>query len=155
MSVAVKPQRRKPVPLPQDVPGTDVEVVAILGAEGLPGAPPVPRNSAPPRDRGVAVKDRYRYLVAQVLHPTFVSYYDAATHSYRTNAPRQATVFRRPSIARAVQEALGPDEHTVLKCTVDAQGRLQPRSIEFKGWRRARNSTPEVEYWEQTKRAAR
>lgn len=136
-----------PASLPIPVPGTDLEIVAIHGAGNLPGASPRMKRLANAPATPAAARDRTRYLVAMVLHPNSVYYYDVATHTYRSNAPRQATLFRRPSVAKAVQDVLGDDEHSVLKCAVDAQGRLLPETIEFKGWRRFTDAAG-VELWE-------
>ncbi|HEY0995309.1 MAG TPA: hypothetical protein VGD77_04920 [Gemmatimonadaceae bacterium] len=106
-------------------------IVTILGAEDLAGdmSPSLRALTAPPK-RPAPPGARRRYVVAQVLHQTFVLYYNAAEHSYHTNAPRQATLFRRPSIARAVQQVLG-DEHAVIPCAVDARGQLDPASLKI------------------------
>ena len=106
-------------------------IVTIHGAEEmLDELPAALRALTAPPTPTITDATRRRYVVADFHHPKVVYYYDVANHRYHTNAVASATLFRRPSIARAVRQALG-GQHVVVACEVDDDGRLRAGSLKL------------------------
>ena len=72
--------------------------------------------------------DRARFLIASVMSPRFVLYYDVSHDVYAMNEPQAATLFKRSQAARAVMELLG-GRCRVLKCRVNRAGKLVKSSL--------------------------
>jgi hypothetical protein len=110
------PRRKVPLPAP---PGTaDEEDVAPLTA--------AQRREL---DRRIAdSRDRSRYLLASVLSPRFVLYYDVAEDTFVWKDPRPATLFKRRAAAAAIAKVLGSGVE-ILPCRVNRAGALVLRSV--------------------------
>jgi hypothetical protein len=75
--------------------------------------------------------DRARYLIANVVLPRFVLYYDVSDDVYAMNAPHATTLFKRQATARAVLQQLG-GRCRVVPCRVNRKGRLVKSSVALK-----------------------
>jgi hypothetical protein len=74
-------------------------------------------------------EDRTRYLLASELSPQFALYYLVADDVWVMNQPQRATLFKRKAAAKAIRKLLGPNT-TVVKCKVDARGKLAAMSVD-------------------------
>lgn len=74
--------------------------------------------------------DRTRFMIASVMSPRFVLYYDVSHDVYVMNAPQSATLFKRSETARAVLGLLG-GRCRVLKCRVNRMGKLVKSSLKL------------------------
>ena len=93
------------------------------------GFAPLTRAQLRELDRRVKdADDRTRYIIAGVMSPRFVLYYDVTEDVYAMNEPGGATLFKRSQAARAVMKLLG-GRCRVLKCRVDRKGKLVRSSL--------------------------
>jgi hypothetical protein len=71
-------------------------------------------------------RDPTRYLLASTFGPRFVLYYDLTDDVYAHNDPRQATLFKRRSVALAVRRLLGRGVKIVRCSSRVEEGRRVP-----------------------------
>lgn len=103
----------------------------------------VPLTHAQLRELERRIKDAdnpTRYLLAIVLAPMFALYYSVSEDSYTLNDATRATLFKRRAAAAAIKEQLGNGVRLV-RCRVDARGRLVESSLPKQHARAARAST--------------
>jgi hypothetical protein len=81
--------------------------------------------------------DRTRYLLASVMTPRFILYYDLSDDSYIMNEPAHATLFKRRPAAAAIQNLLG-SRIRIVKCRVGRSGNLVLGSLPAPFLRRRR-----------------
>lgn len=73
-------------------------------------------------------EDRTRYLLASVVTPRFILYYNVSEDHYAMNEPYDATLFKRRPAAEAIRSLIGGRDE-IVKCRVDKRGRLVLRSL--------------------------
>lgn len=61
-------------------------------------------------------RDPVRYMIASVLSPRFVLYYDVSSDSFAFNQPANGTLFKRRKLAERVMGLLGK-HYTLVKFT--------------------------------------
>lgn len=73
-------------------------------------------------------EDRTRYLLATIVAPRFILYYNVSEDSYGMNDPDHATLFKRRAAAAAIQGVVG-GKTKIVRCRVNKRDKLVLRSL--------------------------
>jgi hypothetical protein len=107
---------------------------ARLGLSGGGAAEP---DDIPPLTKGQIRKlerrirdsdDRTQYLLASVMTPRFILYYNLSDDDYAMNEPDHATLFKRRPTAAAIRDLMG-GRVEIVRCRVNKRGKLVLRSL--------------------------
>lgn len=73
-------------------------------------------------------EDPTRYILASIMTPRFILYYNASEDAYGMNDPAYATLFKRRPVAAAIQSLIG-DRIKVVRCRANKRGELVLSSL--------------------------